>query len=265
MGLLRTARRGAVPIRNQFVQIGRGKNTTPGPLAGLVNAQDTRGLQAYLLLRATASSGRDGWDCTYDSDVWIRALDLRATADDPSARSAVSKIFGRLERRRLISRGRVGRTSSLVVLREDGSGADYTHPGADRDPHFKLPHAFWTQQHYQDLTLPGIATLLIALSLPDDFILPFAMAKPWYGIGTDTLERGIHQLIDLDVLTFRTEWMVNAKAKTGYQSQRHYTLTGPYSSRLRASKKTAGKSTTKRIRIRRVPTRSLFDAPVLGS
>lgn len=257
--LLQTAKRDAVPIRNEFVQIGRGKNTTPGPLASLVNAQDTRSLQAYLLLRASASSGRDGWDCTYDSDVWIRALDLRATVEDTSARSAVSKAFGRLERRRLIRRGRVGRTSSLVVLREDGSGTEYTHPGADREPHFKLPHDFWTQQHYRELTLPGIATLLIALSLPDDFILPYAMAKPWYGLGTDTLERGIHQLIDLDVLQFRVEWIVNAKAKTGWQSQRHYTLTGPYSSQRRASKKTTAKKPAGRSGVRRGSLRSLFD------
>jgi hypothetical protein len=46
VALLQTAKRDAVPIRNEFVQIGRGKNTTPGPLAGLVNAQDTRSLQA---------------------------------------------------------------------------------------------------------------------------------------------------------------------------------------------------------------------------
>lgn len=146
-----------------------------------------------------------------------------------------------------------------MVLREDGSGTEYTHPGADREPHFKLPHDFWTQHHYRELSLPGIATLLIALSLPHDFILPYAMAKPWYGIGTDTLERGIHQLIDLGVLKFRTEWIVNAKAKTGWQSQRHYTLTGPYSTLLRASKKATAKSPTGRIRIRRASTRSLFD------
>lgn len=259
VGLLQTAKRDAVPIRNEFVQIGRGKNTTPGPLAGLVQAQDTRGLQAYLLLRATASSGHDGWDCTYDSDVWIRALDLRATVEDASAPSAVSKAFERLERRRLIRRGRVGRTSSLVVLREDGSGTEYTHPGADREPHFKLPHDYWIQQHYRELTLPGIATLLIALSLPDDFILPYAKAKPWYGIGTDTLERGIHQLIDLGVLAFRVEWVANAKAKTGWQSQRHYTLTGPYSSPRRAPKRATAKTPTGRGGIRRGSLRSLFD------
>lgn len=156
----------------------------------------------------------------------------------------------------------MGRTSSLVVLREDGSGAEYTNPGADREPHFKLPHAFWTQQHYRELTLPGIATLLIALSLPDDFILPYAKAKPWYGIGTDTLARGIHQLTDLGVLKSRDEWMINAKAKTGYQSQRHYTLTGPYSSRLRASKKAPAKTFTGRIGIRHISTRSLFDEAI---
>lgn len=254
--LLIRAKWDAVPIRNDFVQQGRGAATRPGPLAEFVRSQDLRGLHAYLLVRAFASSKSDrGWDCTLDADTWIRALNLRATTTPDAARSAVSKAFGRSVKRALLSRERVGRKSSLVVLREDGSGLEYTNPGTDREPYFKLPHTFWTDEHYKTLTLPGIAVLLIALSLPDEFILPSDQGKAWYGIGADSIAKGLRELAELEVLDYRTEWVVNARAKDGYQSQRYYKLIGPYSAALRASKKvTVGTGATAGKRLRRKAT-----------
>lgn len=238
--LLIKAKRDAVPIRNRFVQQGRGKATRPGPLAAFVSSQDARGLRTYLLIRALISSGDRGWSCTYPSQMWVRALALGEHAEEDSARSAVSKVFSRLIRRSLIERSRANKLSSLTILREDGSGADYTHPGTVREAHFKLPHAFWTEGHYNTLTLPGIAVLLIALSLPNDFYLPFSKAKAWYGIGEETAQDGMRQLVDLGLITFRVEWIMNQSAKDGWQSQRYYTLVGSYSSAARASKKTPG-------------------------
>lgn len=248
-GVLADSRRDAAPIRAEFVQIGQGKHTRPGPLAEFVTAQDLRGLQAYLLLIAGAShEGDRGWDCTWGSDTWIRALDLRAHAAEAAARSAVSKTFGRLVDRQLVVRERVGRRASLLLLKEDGTGSPYTHPGAEKERYFKLPHTFWTDGDYRALTLPGVAALLIALSLADDFILPFAKAKPWYGIAPDTVQGGVHQLQDLGVLTHRTEWRINAKATGGYQSQRYYRLVGRYDSSLRASKNARPRRTSSRLR-----------------
>lgn len=243
--LLVKARRDAVPIRNSFVQQGRGKTTRPGPLATFVTSQDGRGLLAYLLIRALVSNGDRGWSCTYPSELWVRALGLGEHAEEDSARSAVSKVFSRLSRRSLVERSRTSKLATLTVLREDGSGDDYTHPGTVKEPHFKLPHAFWTEGHYNTLTLPGVAMLLISLSLPNDFYLPFSKAKPWYGIGEETAQDGMRQLVDLGLIAYRVEWIINARAKDGWQSQRYYTLLGSYSSAARAPRKrktSSGKS-----------------------
>jgi hypothetical protein len=91
-----------VPIRRTFVREGRGSETRPGPLAKFLTAHADRGLEAYLLVHAMAAA--EPWNCRLPSDAWVSALGLADTATASSARTAVSKIMGRLEKRKLIER-----------------------------------------------------------------------------------------------------------------------------------------------------------------
>ena len=224
--LLGQTQRHAVPIRRAFVQLGRGEMATPGPLASFIASHDERGLDAYLFMHALASS--PPWECEYPSGMWIRALGLADTATLRSARALVSKIMRRLQDRKLIQRGRSGRLSAVTLLREDGSGTTYEHPYAEGN-YFKLPHVYWLKGHYRTLSLPAKVMLLIALSLPDGFYLPYERAKPWYGISGDTAGRGFRELVKARILVAEQRWQRNDRSDTGWVELRQYRLVGPYS------------------------------------
>lgn len=181
--LLARSKRNAVPIRWSFVQRGTRMRPQPGPLADFVHCHDERALDLYLLAHAAASAAP--WNVDLPAGVWARMLGLHS----PGGPSAISKAWKRLENRGLIDRARVQRRASITLLREDGDGDPYTHPGAGPksagEPYLKLPYAYWEDGWYQRLRLSGKAMLLIALSLENDFILPEDKAKPWYGISAD--------------------------------------------------------------------------------
>jgi hypothetical protein len=236
LDLLTQSKRGIVPIAKTFVQQGRGKNTKPGPLHLFVGGHDGRGLEAYLFVHAVASA--EPWNCDYPSGTWVRALGLADDAELASAKSAVSKVMKRLEDRGLVARTRVGRTSSIVLLKENGSGDAYEHPHNRGENWLQLPYAYWTERHYETLTLPAKATLLVALSLPDGFPLPYDRAPQWYGISADTAERGLRELCAKDLLDFEQSWIKNHRSDTGWVEQRQYTLKGAYAQASR--KKAAG-------------------------
>ncbi|MGH8900114.1 MAG: hypothetical protein ACRDYA_00135 [Egibacteraceae bacterium] len=119
---------------------------------------------------------------------------------------AVSKIWTRLEGRKLIERGkRHGRTASIVLKREDGSGEDYTRPtGRGGDTFFKLPHAFWLDGWHEKLDLPATAMLLIALSRLDGFSLPYEKAKDWYGVSRDSAKDGFMPYVKMAFYRLRS-------------------------------------------------------------
>jgi hypothetical protein len=134
--LLARSKRAAVPIRWTFVQQGTRKAPKPGPLAEFVHNRDERALDAWLLAHAAASA--PPFNVDLPAVVWARMFGI--TGNDPC--SAVSKVWKRLEDRGLIARDRVRRLASVTLLREDGYGHTYTHPGANsatREPYFKLP------------------------------------------------------------------------------------------------------------------------------
>ena len=229
--LLAQSKRELVPIRKTFVQIGQGKHTKPGPLATFVSSHDERGLNAYLFVHAVASA--PPYNCDYPSGTYVRALDLGSDAEPASARGAVSKVMRRLEERQLITRGRVGRTSSITLLREDGSGEPYEHPHARGETWLQLPYVYWTKGWYKTLSLPAKALLLVALSRPDDFPLPAERGPKWYGISPDSTERGLRDLVTADLLSYDQAWVKNHRSETGWIEQRQYRLLGDFSSDAR--------------------------------
>lgn len=224
-------RSGAVPIRRAFLQQGTQAHPEPGPLAALVRRGDERSLDLYLLLLATASA--EPWDVTVPSPVWARTLGLHGEA----SASQVSKVWRRLEDRQLVSRARRGRRAEVTLLREDGSGTAYSHPGeaSDRTPYLKLPLAYWTATEvwYRRLHLSAKAMLLIGLSLPVDFILPYKKAEIWYGLSSATAERGLRQLQKVELVKMRKEFKPAPLTAVGYTEQRRYTLLSPFTARRR--------------------------------
>jgi hypothetical protein len=237
--LLAQSGRGIVPIRNAFVQRGRGRSASPGPLASFVTAHDMRALDAYLFLHALASA--EPWNCDYPAGTWVRALGLGSNATPVSARGSVSKIMKRLEERNLVKRERSGRYASVTLLREDGSGGVYEHPRSAGDSWLRLPYAYWLEDYFLTLSLPAKAMLLIALSLPDGFFLPSERVGTWYGISSDSAERGLRELREAALFHVNREWIRNQRSDTGWTERRSYTLSGSFSTSARAAAAVGGR------------------------
>lgn len=239
--LLGETGRGIVPVRKTFVQTGHGPTTAPGPMAAFIRGGDSRGLEAYLFAHAMASSSRP-YDVGLDAGTWVRILGIGETQDGtidpdaPSALSAVSKVFKRIEDRKLITRSRIGRKSRITLLREIGNGRPYRRPMGRRrgDRWLQLPHAYWTDGHYRALSLPGKACLLVALTLQDGFQLPERCGPEWYGISPETVGDGLRELIKKELLNREFDWVRADRAAHGWTQVHHYTLLGPYSAAARA-------------------------------
>lgn len=230
--LTRSKRPEGVPIRNTFVQGGTQGKPTPGPLAALLRNHDERGLELKLLHQAVASSPAvsGDYDVTEAAVVWARALGLYHPTQGAAA---VSKTWRRLEALGLVRRERSGRLAVVTLLREDGSGHAYTHPYLKRERYFKLPLEYWTaeQRWYGRLSLPAKAMLLIALSLPNGFYLPYDKAKLWYGVSSDTAKTGLAELRHLQLIKVATRYVPAPLSPLGYIERRHYTLRAPFGPR----------------------------------
>ncbi|HEY6423828.1 MAG TPA: hypothetical protein VIY28_11385 [Pseudonocardiaceae bacterium] len=165
-------------------------------------------------------------------------LGLAQNAELRSARGAVSKIMKRLVDRKLIERSRTGRRSDLALLREDGSGTKYERPlGETRfERWLQLPHAYWLEGHYADLSLPAKVILLIALSRDDGFSLPQDRAPQWYGISADSADEGLRELVNKDLLYREYRWEEDSRSDSGWTKR--YTHT-PIASFSKAERKKA--------------------------
>lgn len=223
----------ALPIRTTFVQgkDTKGRAAGPGPLATFVANGDETGLDLNLLVRSVASGdGEFGYSVRQASKVWSRALHhCRSNISSPG----ISKASARLEQRKLITRSRSQRMASITILREDGSGQPYTHPSSDPKPrqgpsYFQLPYEYWLEDWSNELTLPGKAMLLVALSLPDDFPLPVERTPAWYGWSADTALRGFHELVNNKILARRREPTIAPLAPDGFTLENRYTVLPPF-------------------------------------
>jgi hypothetical protein len=218
----------SVPLRNTFVQRGTQRQPEPGALAGLVRSHGDRALELYLLLRASASSSP--WDVTRDARVWARLLGLPTPKDDGA--NAVSKLWRSLDQtHHLVRRQRRGRLLEVTPLLEDGTRRPYAYPkGGKPDLYFKLPYAYWTapQAWYRTLSLPAKAVLLIGMSLKPDFVLPTEKAPRWYGVSTDSAEKGLTELRQHGLLERRTVLKSAPLAPLGKTQEHHYALLSPF-------------------------------------
>jgi hypothetical protein len=218
-------RKPEVPLRRDFVQQGEQRKPVPGPLAEMVRRHDERGLDLYLLLRAAASGAP--WDVARDARIWGRALGLSADADGGA--SAVSKTWARLdETYGLVGRERSGRLAKITVLHESGTRAKYIYP--EPGEYFKIPFDYWTADdaYYFSLPFPAKAVLLIAASLKPGFALPADKASRWYGLSSDSLERGLRELRAAGLLKSRTATVESWLSPTGKTTRYDYWLQPPF-------------------------------------
>ncbi len=174
---------------------------------------------------------------TASAGAWARALN----AGGSSAATRVYRNLDWLEKEKLVYVDRSRRIGRITLLREDGSGQPYHHPGSKvpgqsqaEGNYLQLPTAFWTERWHQRLSLPAKAVLLIALSLSDDFCLLQERAPEWYGISADSLGRGLRTLRDEGLLSTRAVRKAAPLTSQGHTIQLHYTLQHPFGPRGRA-------------------------------
>ena len=119
------------------------------------------------------------------------------------------------------------------MLREDGSGNPYSHPGQLGDRYLQVPNALWQagpgdERWYRVLALPETAVLLIALSLREEFRLPAERAPAWYGISADTASRGLGRLVDHGLLKVVKNFKATPLSPVNYTEHNVYTLQDPF-------------------------------------
>jgi hypothetical protein len=231
--LLGSSRRDTLPLRYTFAQQpGKAGDPVAGPLAGIVRRGVGSALEQYLLLHARAAGREDPdngemrYDVSLESRVWGRALGL---PDDDSGLRTVQRNWKALANAKLVQVQRSGRVLTVTLLREDGSGEPYTHPGDTRDSRYiKLPYSYWLDGYADKLKLPGKAMLLVALTLPDWFSLPSNKGPKWYGIGASTVERGLRELRRLDLLESHLAWRKAPLLAQGWTQDMRYLLEPPF-------------------------------------
>jgi hypothetical protein len=228
--LLARAGRDGVPIRRSFTQL-RTRGGGAGPLAAFLSGRRRRALDLYLLAHAICSA--PPWDVTLASIVWGRLLGLSGGG----LASVITRQWNWLEERQLIETSRRDRMRSITLLREDGSGRSYTHPGqsnadqAAEGDYFTLPHAYWRMGLQDQIDLPTKIVLIIALSRPDGFILPLEQAPKWYGISQDSARAGLRQLQVRGLLDVKYVHSRAPLSATMVRTERHYTLRPPFGPR----------------------------------
>lgn len=225
-----------VQIRRDFVQTGTQKKPASGVLGTLVRTHNERALDLYLLHRLCAVS--DPWDVKKPSTLWARALGLSMEGNNPNyASDTVSKLWGKLVEVKLVQRTRESRMAKIITRHENGTGDPYTQPRPGKDSYFNLPLEYWSEDWYRTLSFAAKATLLITSSLQPGFYLPQEFGPKWYGISADTLNTGLGELQDRDLLDYgqfpRQDWGTVSVTVM----ERRYNLQPPFKRKL--STKTA--------------------------
>lgn len=227
--LLDRTKRPFVPIDKMFVQMPRGSVKRKGPLATFVKNGDLRGLKAYLLIVASASSADENgeWHTTLSLQAWARAFGCFEQASEQSAKTAAGKIFARLEKRGLIKRMHEGgkRDVRVQLLAQDGSGQDYQRP---KTGFLRLSHEFWKSKLDERISLPALAMLLVILGERQPCELPSERMPDWYGWSADTAERGFHELVHLGIINKQSRSKKTPLSPTGFTKVNEYSVLPPY-------------------------------------
>ncbi|MDP9223725.1 MAG: ArsR family transcriptional regulator [Actinomycetota bacterium] len=233
--LLRLSGRGYTKIRHSLCQIPNlSGGSRPGLLGPMVTDRKRRSLQLYLLL-LTVWPWLKERDDPLAAAVWARAV---TTASGRRwSPSNVSDAWTDLEDRGLIERRRLSRGVVITPRREDGA-ATYSEPDGVKGDHlhtyFTLPPSFWTMGWFEELSMPGLAMLLIVASKTSradqtETWLTNADAGKWFALSPRSVEGGVKELDDRGLLAVRSEWVKAPLSPIGATKQRWYSLNGEFS------------------------------------
>jgi hypothetical protein len=174
-------------------------------------------LQLYLLLHCLARS--HPWDVALPASTWARALDKT----NEGAEGTVSRSWTWLKEQQLVRTQRDHRVVRAYLRIEDGSGAEYSR---SRD-FFYLPLAYFRDSWHKRLSLAATSVLLIALDKSKRqpwFQLRTQQQSRWYGISPDTLQRGLDELRDAELLQIHPRRVRDNKARFGTTTVNEYLL-----------------------------------------
>jgi DNA-binding transcriptional ArsR family regulator len=256
--ILRYSARGYSVYRHVLVQVPESAGSRESTLGEMVTARQRRELVLYMLI-LTAWPWLQSREKPFSSDVWTRALSIDADEADPVIRanaltwsaSTLSRAWKALQDRGLIeTRGKREKRWVRIIPRREDHLEGYTIPAGRRDrfnTYFTLPDRFWAEKDFARLTLPGLAMLLIIAketSYKSEVWLTHEGAAKWYGVSRSTVQAGLKELDDADLLHTRTKWVPAPLSPKGVTQQTHYSLKGDYGyearKALRAHAKTAG-------------------------
>lgn len=227
--LLDRANRPFVPIDKSFIQMPREEKERRGPLATFVNNGDLRGLKAYLLIVASASSPdeNDEWYTSLSLQTWARAFGCFESANGAAAKTAATRILVRLQERRLIEKAHDGgkREIKVKLLAQNGSGEEYQRPTRR---FIRLSHDFWKSGLDEKITLPSLAMLLVILGEKQPCELPSERMPEWYGWSADTAERGLYDLCRMGIIEKQRWSKETALSPTGYTIVNEYSVLPPF-------------------------------------
>lgn len=145
-----------------------------------------------------------------------------------SSETTVGRNWTWLEKRKLVRTERDRRIRKAILLMEDGSGRDFERATGQGRGYFNLPYEYFTERWHLKLKLAGKATLLICLAQSPTFTLPTEPAASWYGVSADTLQRGLDELRDLELLKTWSRAKKAPRTRFGYTVENHYALRGPF-------------------------------------
>jgi hypothetical protein len=131
-----------------------------------------------------------------------------------------------------------------MLLREDGSGEPYTHPGRTKDGYLQLPHAYWTDDWRDKLSLSAKVALLIAVSFRPTFFLLIESVPKMFGLSADTVGGGLRELRTQGLLDQRTIPKSDPLAPDGYRIERWYRLQQPFAEPSKAESSAESDSST---------------------
>ena len=148
---------------------------------------------------------------------------LGIETDQDHGAAVISRTWRRLDQKYgLVTRGKTGRRAVFTSTREDGSREAYTAPsGRDIDNrYFQIPFAYWTDAEawYSTLTLAAKTMLLISSTLKPGFILPTERVPEWYGVSTETAQRGLKELRDVGLISRSTSYKETPLEAIAYEA-----------------------------------------------
>lgn len=249
--------RGYAQYRHILVQLPDKDEPRASTLARMVTGRRHRELILYMLLVSSW-----GWLETnrepLAADVWIRAL--TAPGGLTWSGSTLSRSWKHLEELGLLEkRERDDRLVRVTPRREDGTDS-YTLPAGRTDrqnTYFTLPDAFWNDELFAKLSMPGLAVLLVVAketSNQSEVWFTYDRMDEWYGLKARTVQTGVKELRTLGLLDIREEVVTAPLSPTGKTVRIFYSLVAPYSYEARAAMQAKAQKET-RARARKSSTK----------